>query len=253
MNWAVRQNSDGGWAYNRGCSWTEPAALVLLAQLATGINSSSLGFARGVNYLRAQAGRDGGFRPQVAVEESTWVTAVVALLPPEILGTAMHARALGWLKERTGHETNSSPKLRGWPWFPGASAWVIPTSFAIIAFEKQLKRQDDPALRERVNDGRAFLRSRMCADGGWNHGSSRALGVDSDSYPETTGIALVALNGTGGLKAEAAARRHLASCRTAEGTAWLRMALGIRENSGPVCRTNTDAALTALAMAGGFA
>ena len=107
-----------------------------------------------------------------------------------------------------------------------------------------------------------YLLSRMCADGGWNHGSSQALGRDGDSYPETTGIALLALRAAGSVpanraqlgRARAAARRHLAICRTAEGIAWLRMGLAahgenVQSAFQPVCRTNTDDALMVLAAA----
>ena len=85
----------------------------------------------------------------------------------------------------------------GWPWYPGAAAWVIPTSFGILAYERALKREDADAggLRDRVQSGRKFLLHHMCADGGWNHGSNKALGRDGDSYPETTGMALLALHG----------------------------------------------------------
>ncbi len=98
----------------------------------------------------------------------------------------------------------------------------------------------------------------MCADGGWNHGSNRALGRDGDSYPETTGIALVALHAVPPSpqleRAKAAARRHLASCRTAEGVAWLRMGLAAHgepaESQFPLTpRTTVDRALLTLAAA----
>jgi hypothetical protein len=144
----------------------------------------------------------------------------------------------------------------GWPWFPGAAAWVIPTSLGILAFERALTRGEDRKLRARVNSAREFLAGRMCEDGGWNHGSSRALGRDGDSYPETTGIALAALHRAGLTdttveRAKIAARRHLAGCRTAEGIAWLRMGLAahgesVRSRFSPVPRTTLDAALTAI-------
>ncbi len=265
MSWKSTQNPDGGWAYSRGCSWTEPTALVLLAQSAIGTEPAS--FAAGLNYLRSLAGPDGGFRPQSGVKESTWVTSLVGLLPAGSIGVPLHRGALAWLKGVTGRESSWSSKLRlrlsgskeevpdGWPWFPGASAWVVPTSLAVLAFERELKTREDSELRTRVAAGKRFLLSKTCADGGWNYGANRALGRDGDSYPETTGIALLALRGVKLDRSLAAARRHLAECRAAEGIAWLRMGLAAHgekpTNNGyePVCRTNMDAALWALASA----
>jgi hypothetical protein len=253
VNWKSQQNPDGGWAYSRGCSWTEPTALVLLAQSATGIDRDSFG--AGANFLRSLAGPDGGWRPQSGVSESTWVTSLVALLPPEATGVRQHLRAIEWLKGQTGKESNGPGGLpRGWPWFPGASAWVVPTSLAILAFERELEVRPDSEISNRISDGKRFLLSRMCADGGWNYGGNRALGRDGDSYPETTGIALLALRGVSIGRSLATANRHLTDCRGAEGIAWLRMGLAAHGEIAPVprepvIRTNTDAALWALASA----
>jgi hypothetical protein len=270
VNWKSKQNPDGGWAYYKGCSWTEPTAFVLLAQSAERADLQETDrecFARGVRFLRSMEGPDGGFRPQPEVRESTWVTAVAALLPEDILGAERCRQAIEWLKGQTGRESGWSYKLqqrlqgnksdypKGWPWFPGAAAWVIPTSLGIMAFERALEHRSDSALTERIGEGREYLLSRMCADGGWNHGSSQALGRDGDSYPETTGIALAALKGLPATahveKAKAAARRHLATCVTAEGIAWLRIGLAAHGEKTsaplqPVCRTTLDEALTRL-------
>jgi hypothetical protein len=269
-DWAARQNSDGGWAYRRGCSWAEPTAFVLLAQSAGEPGRAS--FLKGGKFLASLARQDGGWSPAPGVEESTWVTALAALLPEELITERQRRQAIGWLKDNTGRESGWAWRLRqrlngskeefpeGWPWFPGAAAWVIPTSLGILAFERSLRygASDREELENRVAEGKRFLLARQCADGGWNHGSNRALGRDGDSYPETTGIALVALHGAPQsaplAKAKAAARRHLSECRTAEGIAWLRMGLAAQAEAvtapvDPVCRTNMDEALMALAAA----
>ena len=274
IDWGTRQNGDGGWAYGRGCSWTEPTAFVLLAQSASPSERLSSrpdreSFRRGTNFLSSIARGDGGWSPQPGVEESTWVTALGALLPEDAISEQQRHQAIDWLKDRTGQESgwrfrlqqrlggNKQEWSKGWPWFPGAAAWVIPTSLGILAFQRALRRSDKDrdTLEYRVHEGKKFLIERQCADGGWNHGSQKALGRDGDSYPETTGIALVALAGEKSAqveRAKAMARKHLASCRTAEGISWLRMGLAAHGESvvgsvEPVCRTTMDFALMELA------
>ncbi|HEX4274330.1 MAG TPA: prenyltransferase/squalene oxidase repeat-containing protein [Bryobacteraceae bacterium] len=267
-DWRSRQNRDGGWAYNKGCSWTEPTAFVLLAQTVTQVDRRS--FEAGLKFLRSTQRRDGGWSPQPDVAESTWVTALAVLLPEETVGADRMKRALAWLEGQTGRESSWSYKFQmwrngdkekypdGWPWFPGAAAWVIPTSLGILAFKRALRRGEDREWRKRVDLGAEFLFGRVCADGGWNHGSNRALGRDGDSYPETTGIALTALAGAPRSeiirRAITRGRRHLAECRTAEGIAWLRMGLAAHGEPVDVTpaaapRTTLDAALTAIASA----
>jgi hypothetical protein len=271
VDWGARQNPDGGWAYSQGCSWTEPTVLALLAQLASGDTEAC---ERGFAFVRSLAAADGGWRPQSAVAESTWVTSMAALLPPERLGQDRYERAVRWLLGQTGQESSLMYRLRqrlsgnrdrlpdGWPWFPGAAAWVIPTSFGMLAFRRARRLTNDPALDRRIASGAEFLFARMCADGGWNHGSSHALGRDGDSYPETTGIALLALRGFPAspalARAVTAAKTHLRTCRTAEGIAWLRMGLAahgeaVTASFEPAIRTNTDAALRILSGNRGFA
>jgi hypothetical protein len=66
----------------------------------------------------------------------------------------------------------------------------------------------------------------MCREGGWNHGSVRALGYESKAYPETTGMALAALHGVQAPelpRAIGVAQRFLAACRSADALNWLRL------------------------------
>jgi hypothetical protein len=275
-DWKIRQNSDGGWAYNnKGLSWTEPTAYVLLAQTAA--QNDRPGFEAGIKFLRSIQRPDGGWSPRPDVNESTWVTAVVALLPEEAIGAASMKKALAWLNDHAGQESTLRVRFQqwlqglheesfaGWPWYPGAAAWVTPTSVGILALERALARREDKGLRDRMNSAREFLVTHMCSDGGWNHGSAHALEWDLNSYPETTGLGLAALRPFAGgthpaavEKAKAAARRHFATCRTAEGLAWLRIGLAAHGEippprpdlkTPPVPRTNLDAALTAISFA----
>ena len=235
-----RQNRDGGWPYVRGASWTEPTVYAILALLEAGEHA---GARRGLEWLRAKQLPDGGWPPQTGFDESTWVTALVALLPAEQLGEAAHARAIEWLLATAGQESSRTYRLRmwllgvpqlpeqefpGWPWIPGAAAWVGPTSLAMMALEKENGRKPSPMLKARIEEGRNFLLRRMCHGGGWNHGSVRALGYESSPYPETTGMALAALRGVSGDATESAieiAEKFLSECKSADAMNWLRIGL----------------------------
>ena len=68
----------------------------------------------------------------------------------------------------------------------------------------------------------------MCKEGGWNHGSVRALGYESRPYPETTGMALAALRGLRTPEVALAlkvAKKFLPDCRSADALNWLRLGL----------------------------
>ncbi len=265
-----RQNADGGWSYFRGGSWTEPTCYALLALAASGMGDAPE-VRRGTAWLQRCQRPDGGFAPRESVQESTWVTALTLLLPPDTEGFD-RSRAEAWTVEQTGRESGWVFRLRlwmlgadsagdslsfdGWPWYPGAAAWVGPTALSVLALQKLAKRGGGPAnhsdLKKRIDQGLGYLLARRCSDGGWNHGSTRSLGYDSDSYPETTGLALLALHGVDDQKVtEGVARgeQQLAVCESSEGVSWLRLGLGAHGRA-PLAPALADAS-KAPAMHGG--
>jgi len=269
-NILAAQNPDGGWPYRKGGSWTEPTVYALLAHQAA--KKAAPRCAEALAWLCAAQQPDGGWTPRRSVDQSTWVTALVGLLPPETIGAKRHARAVEWLLGQNGMESSpvfrlsaflrdgklpDGPDLSGWPWYPGTAAWVTPTCLGILALKKCCWRRPAADLRERIDRAQAFLLSRRCADGGWNHGSARSRGYNSDSYPETTGQALLALAGTDRANLEEPlrlAQRFLRQQRSAGGAAWLRLGLLAHQQFPAVapiftmpCRTVPDAALTFLA------
>jgi hypothetical protein len=268
-----RQNPDGGWPYLRGESWTEPTVYAVMAVLAAGGTASA---SRGMRWLAAAQRRDGGWAPQPAVDQSTWVTGLLALLPiGDAISATSHAGAIRWLMGTVGHESTLEYRVRewllgnaipadqefaGWPWVPGAAAWVGPTSIAMLALDREQRRRPSAAVGDRISTGRKFLLCRMCQGGGWNHGSARPLGYDSDPYPETTGMALAALRGETSPEVGQAlgvARRFLAECRSADALNWLRLGLlahgGLPERftlPDVVCRTVPELSLNLLLQQG---
>src|SRR4051812_33020432 len=242
-----KQNRDGGWPYVRGNSWTEPTAYAVMSLLAAGEREPAQ---RGIAWLHRTQRADGGWSPRADVDESNWTTSLAALLPPEALGPQSHAGAIQWLMGTTGFESSFEFRLRqwllgnpaspdiefdGWPWFPGAAAWVGPTSVAIMALEKENRRKPLLGIRQRIEAGRKFLLLRACHEGGWNHGSVRALGYESKPYPETTGMALAALCGVRApavTRSVAIARQFLIECRSADAQNWLCLGL-IAQNELP--------------------
>jgi hypothetical protein len=239
---ASLQNRDGGWPYRKGGrSSTEPTVLALMAQSVYKGNPQSI--EHGLAWLRSTQRQDGGWPPQAQVSQSTWVTAMVALVPRDALGISRHAQAIDWLMGQTGREASLAYKLRnellgegggvigkheGWPFFPGAAAWVTPSAISILALEKARRYQMAGGIPQRIEIGQQFLMDRVCQDGGWNYGRANVLGVEADSYPETTGQALLALHGVPPARLEkplAAAQAQAARCQSAEGLSWLQLGL----------------------------
>jgi hypothetical protein len=238
---AARQNADGGWPYKNGISWTEPTVYALLALAARGESSRSI-TERAIGYLQANRRPDGGWAPARNIAESTWVTALALLLSSDLQSELGAGSAVPWLLRETGIESSWAQRMRvflsnghlpgreiaGWPWFQGTAAWVTPTALGILALERVQESSAGSNIRERCELARRFLVARRCRDGGWNHGSSQALGYDSDSYPETTGLALLALHGRGSQELEASlakAEEHLSHCKSLEAASWLVLGL----------------------------
>lgn len=266
---AGKQNPDGGWPYVRGASWTEPTVYAILAMLSAGETEPA---ARGIRWLSRVARSDGGFAPQAGVADSTWVTSLVALLPPEELGVRAHDSAIRWLLSITGYESTRLYRLRqwmlgvarpddqrfeGWPWTRGAAAWVGPTSMAILALEKESHRNPSEEISHRIDEGRHFLLLRACHEGGWNHGAVRALGYPAGPYPETTGMALAALRGVRSPEVNRGievARGFLSDSHSADAINWLGLGLlahgampeDYARPAGVECRTLPETSLAML-------
>lgn len=235
------QNRDGGWGYHGGSSWTEPTSYALLALLANGRVGEPID--RGMAWLAHVQREDGGWPPNGAVNQSTWVTALAIIVCAGRTPNDSVIRASEWLLRQSGRESAFTQRVRGWllgvheesdishqgwAWYPGASSWVMPTAMSILALEKVQRMSTSPEIGDRIKSGRDFLLARRCGDGGWNHGAPRALGQGAASYPETTGIALLALHGVAPSvlsRSIGMAERHLLSCASAEGCGWLELGL----------------------------
>jgi len=266
------QNADGGWPYQRGGpSWTEPTAYALLALMAQGSVAEPV--KKGLRWLDAAQLPDGGWPPQPAVRQSGWMTALAALLGPAALGEHAYRRGIAWIVRQTGEETSFLSRVQmfltgnaqgyrgydGWPWYPGTSAWVTPTALSMLALRKTARPADSPQILARLDMGAAYLLAHACSDGGWNHGAARTLDYNARSYPETTGVALLALSSVDSpviRKACRWARAQLLGCRTSEAESWLRLGLLVHGQLSPDAplparppRTIQNAALALLASA----
>ena len=205
---------------------------------------------------------------QPAVRQSAWVTSVAALLGPAALGGEAYRRGIHWIVGQSGEETNFLSRVRqfltgnppgepGWPWMPGTTAWVTPTALSMLALHKAARYGGSAQILARLDMGASYLQAHACSDGGWNHGAGRVWDYDARSYPETTGVALLALTGRDSArirKAYAWAQAQLPGCRASEAESWLRLGLlahgQLPPNTAPPMRpprTVQNAALALLA------
>jgi len=261
------QNRDGGWGYSQHASWTETTSLAILALHAWRTSEGQC--RRAGNWLMNLVRADGGVAPNRAVQHSTWVTAL-ALLVREVTGLGpSEGSLLNWLLSTRNVDSEwwyrfrnfvrgvSAPgTTHAWSWYPGTAAWVFPTAASLAALKYPTSRPAETQGRIRL--GEEYLRIRVCRDGGWNHGSSRALGYDADSYPETTGAALVGLRGASAAwitRGVERAQAYWSSCPSSYALSWLELGLlahGINPDppsTPPDLRNPMEVALALIAMA----
>jgi hypothetical protein len=231
------QNPDGGWSYYTGKqSWLEPTfygALVLHGDPAAD---------RAWRLLKSWQQPDGSWPPTVGAAISGWGTALcltLAHIRGDVDGTFL--KGLAYLLKTVGTESEiwrralakfglvdpgRNLSLKGWPWKDGTSSWVEPTAHALIALKKAYTLLPAPELTERIHSGQALLLDVRCKDGGWNYGSAWARGEDQRSYPETTALALLGLQGR--VEADSSvdlAKRWLPDTPSSLARAWITIAL----------------------------
>jgi len=231
------QNPDGGWSYYTGKrSWLEPTfygALVLHGDPAAD---------RAWSLIKSWQQPDGSWPPTAGAAISGWGAALcltMAQIRGEIDGTFL--KGLAYLRKTAGTESEiwrralakfglvdpgRNLSLKGWPWKQGTSSWVEPTAHTLIALKKAYTALPAPEVAERIRSGQALLLDVRCKDGGWNYGSAWTLGEDQRSYPETTALALLGLQG----RAEAAgsvdlAKGWLQETPSSLARAWITIAL----------------------------
>jgi hypothetical protein len=158
-----RQNADGSWPLNdgfKGPSWSTAAAMIALSQSA------------GAQERLIKAGR-------WALEQEGSQPGILAALV-----------MLVTLQKRIVRLNN---ELIGWSWTRGSASWVEPSSYFLIALKKLKGRLPADTLSKRIGQGESMIYDRMCPGGGWNYGNSVVYGETLTPYPDTTAVALLAL------------------------------------------------------------
>ncbi|MGP0075462.1 MAG: prenyltransferase/squalene oxidase repeat-containing protein [Bryobacteraceae bacterium] len=238
------QNPDGGWSYFPGkASWLEPTTYAMLALHGKGDPALDQAW----KLVRSWQLPDGSFRPSGEVKDGTWVTAhAVTLACVRGVDDPSVRAAVDWLLRVVGAEHNIWTRTgsflhlikarldvshEGWPWREGNATWIEPTAHTLVALKKvAASGYRGSEVNGRVRDGEELIVSRRCTDGGWNYGTPNMLYVDLPSYPETTALALLGLEGRSEREFAGAlelANRFRAETKSSLGKAWLQIALRI--------------------------
>lgn len=237
------QNPDGGWGYFPGKkSWFEPSSYALLA--LHGKPDSEAAVERGWKLVRSWQLPDGSSRPSGQVDGGTWVTALAVTLAcvRGVYDSKVRASA-DWLLQVVGAENTLAMRAasalhllktkldvshEGWPWRQGNASWIEPTVHALIALKKVSSQYHNVEIEHRIREGEAMILSRRCSDGGWNCGNPNVLNFELPSYPESTGLALLGLQGRGSAELGAplaVARRFRQETKSSLARNWLTIAL----------------------------
>ncbi len=265
------QNADGGWGYFVGKqSWMEPTAYAILA--LKGSSGSEDVIRRAWTLAQSWQLPDGGWRPGSQVQDPTWVAAL-GLIAASCLGCLdqVAPKSVPWLLNMKGQESKWTVRLasyvhllktdvnvthRGWPWHPGNSSWIEPTALTVVALKRSLAWNSNGDVSGRIRDGEELILSRRGRDGGWNSGNPSVLKYDVPSYPETTALALIGLQGSANKDLSEplrAVQKLYLESKSSLATAWLTIALhcyGVRVPPGPNRSAPTDVLLCALQAIG---
>jgi len=230
------QNPDGGWGYFPGKeSWLEPTAYSALALKGEPAGQKALAL------LARWQRPDGAWRAGAKVPDAHWGTALMLVLYRAMnRQDDAYSRGLEWLSKLAGAEgslpvrivqrflaspTDQDESLHGWPWRPGNSSWVEPTAHALVALKQSGRAR---AYADRIAEGEGYLFDRRCPDGGWNYGNKRVYSTDMTSYPETTALAILGLQGRQPAELKPSFDRAILQVKTARSglsKAWLMIAL----------------------------
>ncbi len=206
------QNPDGGWGSLRGKrSNTEATALAVAALQSLGDHKASARRKPGVDWLIKQQNKDHSWPLNDTVKEGSWTTALAIMaLSDNTEHVERTVAAAGWLTEQEGSKpgilaeivlwftgksgvNKLNQDLIGWSWVPHSFSWVEPTSYALMALKKIRPRLAGTKADERIRQADAMIYDRMCEGGGWNYGNSKVLDYALWPYPDTTALALIAM------------------------------------------------------------
>jgi hypothetical protein len=194
----------GGWGYSR--QWAiEPTCLALLALRLR----STTDQARGLRFLKNCQRTDGSWPGFEGDDEGSWATSLAIITLIRVGGDWDSVqRGCQWLLRTRGQESDWLAKWRyrlfdkkvrfdpdkyGWPWTVGASSWVVPTAYSLIALRLAFGCCLTNSAKQRLEQGTAMLLDRACPSGGWNAGNGVAFGVPLEPHADVTSLALISL------------------------------------------------------------
>jgi hypothetical protein len=203
-----RQLADGGWSFisTSTQSAVEPTAMALL-----GLPTDAAPERAAAKRLLLDSQNPNGSWPAFVGDdrEGSGLTglALYSLQRCGVAGVPVE-RAIQWLLSTRGHESHwlwkwkfrtadrhvqFDPDKFGWPWMPGTVSWVVPTAYSLLALKAGSAFPEKDLLQFRVQRGVDMLYDRVCPHGGWNAGNGVVYGQPMAPHPDTTALALLAL------------------------------------------------------------